>query len=165
MSDTPFGAGRLVAYLKEKNKLWIILAALVLGISLIFLSGTDGEASSYLSEYEDISGELERRVEKICGDIQGVSEVSVMITLDSVRETKYAQNSQINKDETNVSERYEYVTMSQSLIPIAEISPKVRGVAVVCRGGGRAEIQLKLTELLCALFDIPASAVSVMEGK
>lgn len=41
----------------------------------------------------------------------------------------------------------------------------VRGVALVCSGGEMPEIKLKLTNLLCALFEIPSSAVSVVGGK
>lgn len=165
MSDEPFGLGRLIGYLREKNKIWIIVIATVLGLSFIFISGTNENKSSSNTEYGVITKELENRVEKLCGKIRGVSNVSVMITLETVGETKYAQNSQISKDDISISERYEYVSMSQGLMPIAEITPKVRGVAVICSGGGNADIQLKLTELLCAIFDISANAVSIAEGK
>ncbi len=41
----------------------------------------------------------------------------------------------------------------------------VRGVAVVCNGGDGARVKLLLTELICALFGIPSSNVSVVPGK
>ncbi len=41
----------------------------------------------------------------------------------------------------------------------------VRGVAVVCTGGNDANTKLLLTELICALFGIPSSSVSVVPGK
>ena len=41
----------------------------------------------------------------------------------------------------------------------------VRGVAVVCTGGDDANTKLLLTELICALFGIPSSSVSVVPGK
>ncbi len=41
----------------------------------------------------------------------------------------------------------------------------VRGVALVCSGGEMPEIKLKLTNLLCALFEIPSSAIGVVGGK
>ncbi len=41
----------------------------------------------------------------------------------------------------------------------------VKGIAVVCDGGDRAEVKLKLTEVLCSLFSIPSASVSVIGGK
>lgn len=41
----------------------------------------------------------------------------------------------------------------------------VKGIAVVCDGGDRAEVKLKLTEILCSLFSIPSGSVSVIGGK
>ncbi|MBQ8249735.1 MAG: hypothetical protein IJY93_07655 [Clostridia bacterium] len=41
----------------------------------------------------------------------------------------------------------------------------VKGIAVVCDGGDRAEVKLKLTEVLCSLFSIPSGSVSVVGGK
>lgn len=164
MNDGTFGLKRLILQLKEKNKLIVVAAALLLGLALIFLSGDGGEKSREYDFY-GIAAELEGRVEKLCGEVQGVSRVSVMITLDSVGETRYARNTQTSKDAESVNERSEYVTASGGLLPISEVAPRVRGVAVVCGGGGRSEVQLKLTELICALFDIPASSVSIIEGK
>ena len=39
---------------------------------------------------------------------------------------------------------------------------KVIGVAVVCSGGDNAEIRLKLTNMICALFGIGADSVSIL---
>ncbi len=162
MNEDSLGAGKFVGFLREKNKIFIILGALILGICLIFMPVGEKKGTD---DYDLAVEKLEGRVGKLCGEIRGVSEVSVMITLDTVGETKYAQNSQVNKDAENVNTRYEYVSGSQGLLPIAEVTPRVRGVAVVCTGGGNPDVQLKLTELLCALFGIPSSAVSVVEGK
>ncbi len=163
MNEEPFGLSHLLSHFRGKNGLLIILGVLALVICLIFLS--EGENKTVGYDYGSTVLELEERVAALCGEMYGVSSVSVMITLDTVGETKYAQNSQVNKDASNVSTRYEYVSDSGGLLPVAEVTPRVRGVAVVCRGGGNPDIQLKLTELLSALFDIPSSSVSVAEGK
>ncbi len=162
MNEDSLSGSGVIGFLRAKNKVFIILGAFVLGICLILMpNGEKNDADDYDRAVE----KLEMRVEQLCSGMHGVSEVSVMITLDTVGETKYAQNSQVNKDAENVNTRYEYVSGSHGLLPIAEVTPRVRGVAVVCTGGGNPDIQLKLTELLCALFGIPSSAVSVVEGK
>lgn len=41
----------------------------------------------------------------------------------------------------------------------------VRGIAVVCDGGETSEVKLKLTEVLCSLFNIPSGSVCIIGGK
>lgn len=163
MSEDGFGLGCLLTHFRKKSNLIIIICAFALGICLILLSDGKNSADDYDSD--SAARGLEERVANLCSEMRGVSNVSVMITLDTVSETKYAQNSQVNKDENNINTRYEYVSGSQGLLPVAEVMPRVRGIAVVCTGGGNPDIQLKLTELLSALFGIPSSAVSIAEGK
>lgn len=120
MSDG-IGVGGVISCLREKKSLWLIAAALVLGVCLMLFGGmeTFGEGGT---------ASLEARVEELCERVNGVSDVSVMITFTADGET-------------------------------------VRGAAVVCTGGDDAAIRLTLTELLCALFGVPSSNVSVVGGK
>ena len=119
MSDGEIGAGSFISYLREKKRLWLIVAVLAIGILLVLFGGTDIGHSE--------SDDTETRVKELCERIDGVYDVHVMI---------------VSHDETHVE-----------------------GIAVVCDGGDNAAIKLKLTELLCSLFKIPASAVSVVGGK
>ncbi len=41
----------------------------------------------------------------------------------------------------------------------------VGGIAVVCDGGDTPGVKLKLTEVLCSLFNIPSGSVCVIGGK
>lgn len=52
-----------------------------------------------------------------------------------------------------------------SVMIVNDAGGSVRGVAVVCEGGDEADVRLTLTELICALFAIPSSSVSVVGGK
>lgn len=123
MNDGEVGIGMLIGFLKRSKSLGIIAAVLILGILLMLIGGSGG--ASFSGHGTD---SLEKRVEKLCTQIAGVSDVHVMITADAGSDT-------------------------------------VRGVALVCSGGEMPEIKLKLTNLLCALFEIPSSAVSVVGGK
>jgi len=135
----------------------IALAALIIGIALMLFGGKKESEPTY--DKADTS-ELEQRVEKLCSQVEGVGAVSVMITADTVSEKIYARNSQTGSEYS----KSEYVTVSGGLMPIGERTMTVRGVAVVCGGGDSDTVKLKLTELICALFNIGADRVSIVGG-
>jgi len=152
------GAKQLFYYMKEKRILGILTAVLLVGILLmIFGENSDKanmEGDSFTENpYFEVQ-ELEKRLAGLCGRIVGTSDVSVMITLEKGKEQLYAQN-------TEGAENMEFVKVSSGLVPTAERMPVVRGVAVVCPGGENASLQLQLTNLICALFGIPAGSVSI----
>ncbi len=133
MSDEVGGILNIIGLLREKKSLWLVAAALVLGICLMLFGGRGDNVSIAATAGGGIAdtGALEAKVAALCERVLGVSEVSVMITLD---------------------------THSES-------TPQVGGIAVVCKGGDDTGIRLTLTELLCALFSVPSSSVSVVGGK
>ena len=161
MSDGRLGA--FFGYAKEKKIIWILAAALILGIAMMLLpdSSEGGAASS--AAYAD-TDKLEQKVAELCGRIDGVGTATVMITLDTVGEQTYAFNSRTLDEGDGVLSEKEYVSASGGLVPTGERLSTVRGVAVVCSGGGNPSVKLALTELLCALFSIPSSSVHIASG-
>lgn len=133
--------------------LGFILLALALGLLLVFLSGrtsdgaddpqNEGESFSF-AHYEH---ELEDRLEDVISRIDGVSSVSVMVLLD--------QSYEEIGEGTNFSR------------PIGDssgdtvVAPKVRGVAVVCRGGERSETRKEIIGLLSSLLGLPTNRIYV----
>lgn len=73
MSEERFPVGKLLIYLQEKKSLWFIIAALLIGIALM-LFGADTEKFS--------ESNIEHKLGSFCEQIDGVSEVSVIVTLD-----------------------------------------------------------------------------------
>lgn len=150
-------------FVKDKKSMWLALAALVLGIILMLFGGNADEPAAPLSTVD--TAELEARVKNLCERVNGVGNAVVMITLDTTGEQVYAKNSRVIGEGESSESIYEYVTASGGLVPTEEKLSRVRGIAVVCSGGNSAAVRLTLTEMLCALFDIPASAVSIAYGK
>lgn len=174
MSDDKLSAGKFINFMREKKSLWLISAALVLGIILILYGNYSGPAKAVSGSVSNQSADdyelrLESRVKTLCEQVSGVSDVSVMLTLVSMSEQVFAQNMESSESETQKELRRVYIqvggTGTQELVPTKELSPCVRGVAVVCAGGDDANIQLKLTKLISSLFGIPSSSVSVVGGK
>ena len=135
-------ADRLVTFFKEKKKIALILVLVSLGLMLVALSSVSSPNESEqagLSEYKE---ELEKRLEKLCSEVDGVGRCSVMVTFSRGEENTY-KGSQLTESKP----------------------PRVLGVTVVCDGGESAAVRARLSQMLCALFDIGANRVAVLPSK
>ncbi|MBR3416509.1 MAG: hypothetical protein IKH09_07440 [Clostridia bacterium] len=147
------------------KKLFIIIAGAALGIFLIAYrpvstSGTASEEDG-LEKISFYTETLEERIEDLCRCSAGISDVSVLLTLDSGSEYVYAANT----EESEGSGTREYLIVSGENggepVRVTEICPKVRGVAVVCTNGDRADVKEKITTLLSAALGIPTNRIRV----
>ena len=144
------------------TKKWLIIAAaagvFMIAISVLIpqQSGTKTETVTYYSE------KLEEKVASLIGCVDGIENVSVMVTLDCSSEYVYAKN----KDDSGEKSASDYVVISgkgggESTVQLKEIYPKVRGVAVVCTGGDTPLVQAKITNILSSSLGIPSSRITV----
>lgn len=171
MSESKLSARRVIGYLKEKKSLWLFLVALIAGVLLLLFGGQKEKSvqavnNSSVNEFDyERERELEARVSTLCSQVAGVSDVTVMITLDAGVEEIYAFDEQISGNDKRSTYVFGASGQEKTPVPVKELAPTVRGVAIVCRGGENPTVQLKLTEMISALFGIPASAVSVAAGR
>ena len=133
---------KIIEAFKGKKKIALILLLVSLGLMLIAISSMDAglEADSNdLSEYKEA---LEKRLEKLCSEVDGVGKCTVMVTFLRGEENTY-KGSQL----------------------IESKPPEVLGVTVVCDGGDSAQVKARISQMLCALFDIGANRVAVLPSK
>ena len=133
---------RLVTFFKGKKKTALILILVSLGLMLVALSSAtsaDSAEQGSLSEYKE---ELEKRLEKLCSEVDGVGRCTVMVTFSRGEENTY-KGSQLTESKP----------------------PRVLGVTVVCDGGENSAVRARLSQMLCALFDIGANRVAVLPSK
>ena len=176
--------------IKEKNKKILIALGLAAGVVLIILSlftANNKKETSVNTNISNISGNLSRintedyiimQEKKLCEilkRIDGVSEPFVMITLDSSSEYIYASKQSIKESSSKNGETtqkdvqkeiilYEDEKKSKSPILVKEIQPKIKGVAVACRGIGSAEMQLKIINLVSTVLNLPTNKVYVISA-
>lgn len=115
-----------------------------------------------ISEREEA---LEERLEIMLSEIEGAGKTSVMLTFDSSKEYFYAENSSEDRKDSENSKESELVIINgengEEPIVIKTAEADIRGVLVICEGGGNALVREKIIEALCALLDIPSNRVSV----
>ena len=148
----------------QKRKKYIIVGIAILGVflliisSLDFSSGSDNKTGAHFL-YDEYEEALEKKLEDFCRHIEGIENVKAFVTLDVSSEVVYAQNSSA----TSAGSTYEYLLYgSDEALPIYEITPKIRGIALVCDRGNEVQIQMLLTELIGCATGVASNKIKVV---
>ena len=143
----------LKAFKNMKGK-WTLALLGVLGLALLILGGGDKtEEGAARIGSEEYRAALTGEVRALCGEVEGVGEVSVLLTLEAGESHVYAE-----------SERG-YITAGGEGLLIESRPPRVAGVAVVCDGGADPAVREALTEMLSAALGIGVHRVKVLAKK
>lgn len=158
----------------------LLVAVGLIGIALVFLSsffGNDTEKSDVNENTyspESYCAELEERVGRLVEHITGDKNTTVVITVDSGKAYKYADVTEYassNSDsQTSESANKSYITVrtadgGEQALVISETMPKVRGVAIVCKGGNDETISKSIENAVTAALDITSKRVYIAGGK
>ena len=154
--------------MKQSKGSWLLVIGVIAGILLIFVGNgektadppTADPAVSDFTKTDDYIATLEMRVARLLEAMDGVSGVSVILLPDVTGETVYAQNGRYEGG-TMTEREYVFTDENGKAMVVRLVYPKLRGVAVVCRGGSNPITQEKIISLLCALFDLSAGKVYV----
>lgn len=105
----------------------------------------------------------------MCEQSYGVSDVSVAVTLESGFEYVYAVNTDKRNDGDSSDESYEYLVIKngnqESTVYLKGKPPKIKGVGIVCSGGGDPNVQYNLINLISVGFDVSKNNIYVSESK
>lgn len=176
---------------KNENCRKMILGAGLIGIALIFLSGfltnsgsSQQKKASSSTAYtaQEYETHLESELSELIMKIQGVGKASVMVTLEQTKQSVYAKeeknSGQTTKDQSDGSLRNEsdssnetnYILVkgadgSEQALAVTEIQPVVKGVVVVCDGGGNPAVQQNIINAVTTALDISSVQVCVIKAK
>ena len=133
------------------------------GVLLLLLSAMQPSSASKNSDtkflYEEYENALEKKLEDFCTCINGIENVKAFVTLETSEETVYAQNSSVSTSQST----YEYLIFgSESALPIYQVTPKIRGIAIACDGGDDAYIQKMLTDLISSATGVPSNKIKIV---
>lgn len=160
--------GKIAAaeWLKQGKGFGKMILLAVVGIVLILVGGQAGHLKSSDTKEADMdpyalvrsyTEEMERRIASLCEQIDGVSKAHVLLSLEGSTEQVYAENKSGSSADYVIIEGKD----GDSTVPVQQIYPKIRGVAVVCTRGNDSEIRRTVTELLAAALGIPTSRIQV----
>lgn len=164
----------------DKGRRIIIGAAVALMLLLLLStvscngSGSSSEKKQTTVVTDDLSAlekDLERRLEQLLSEIDGVGKVSVMVTLDTSSRMVYDKNVRtdgaLESTPEGFSETHEKQTevvlagSSKEPLQIGTVQPQVRGAAVVCSGASDPVIQERVANVVAKALNIGISRVYV----
>ncbi len=155
-----------VKKLKNKNNL-LILVILIIGI--VFMAASNGDTDKKDASPKDTDTQIseEERLEEILSKIDGVGEVSVMVTYYSGTEKSIAyevkKSTVTREDKSEQSEDAKAVTADGEPMVVKEVYPEVKGVIVTAQGAGSASVKSALSEAVMAALGVPAHRICIFE--
>ena len=158
-------------------KIILIIFGVVLGVGLLLygnyaekfnekeankddesLQGASMDADAYAREAEE-------RIASLCGNIRGVSNVRVAVTLSGGYNAVYAQNSQSGGS----GYRNEFVLTgsgsSEAPLLVGYSVPQISGVGIVCKGGGDPKVRQEVISLVSATLGVSSNKIYVTESQ
>ena len=121
----------------------VILILGAAGIALLFLSNFisfDKPDSGSQTSVSDYSSKIESDLEKLLSHIEGAGKTRVLLTMENSVESVYLDNG---------------TTKTK------EIEPKIRGVLILCEGGGDAVVAERLSRAVTKTLDISSAKVCI----
>jgi stage III sporulation protein AG len=162
---------KIISKFKEDKKTMVIITIGIVGMLFVLLSGseTENEISAEINEpYIMSEKELGEELEAFIENIKGAGKAKVILSFETYDETVYA----FDKDEkTDSKGTYDsaskYVIIdngsTESGLKVKILSPKIRGVAILCNGGNIPTVKEQIILAVSALFNIGTNRISVAE--
>lgn len=181
--------------LQGKKKNSFLLFLLLLGIVLMFagsfihssskqlkqnFSQVENLNQSYNQSQNNYEKELNEKLTYILEEIDGISNVRVLITFNTGEEAVFAQVAEENtketterdteggmRDITEKTRKEEYVLIQEGggkekALLLMEKKPRVQGVMVVAKGAEDAGLRLKVLRAIQSLMGLPAHRIAVL---
>lgn len=151
----------------RQGRAWLAAAVGVLALFLLFVSElfpaeTSSEAVTTGLTAEEYGADLEAQLEELISQMSGAGKTSVMITLETGEEAIYAldtQSGELQSQQTHV------LLADGTALTETVYRPQVRGVAVLCEGGGDVRVAARITDLVSALLDLPSNRICVEQRR
>lgn len=161
MSSEEKKAPALLHVLKGKWVLFLLAAACIL---LLWAGGSETHTEAGTQDLstdpaaaENYRAALEEDLRALCARVDGVGEISLVITLESGTRAVYATD-------LSSSGNREHVTHGGEGLLLYQEAPAIRGVAVVCEGGCDPAVVEALVSLLSTACGVGSNRIAVCAG-
>lgn len=153
-------------------RVWLIVIGALCGVLLLVFGSGLGSRSDRNAAPADTAGaeeelaayrtSLAADIRALCESVEGVSDVTVALTLSGGFRDVYATEAARDGGE-------QYVIVGSggnaSALLLSRSAPEVSGIGIVCRGGISPGIRQELTALLSAAYHVPSNRIYITEAK
>lgn len=127
----------------------------------------DDEETESLYSSQDLSykTQLELQLKTILEFVEGVGQVTVMITLESTAEKIVEKDINILGESQEEETVYDELENGNTPYIIQENYPVIEGIVVVAEGGDQVFVIQNITEAIQALFAVDSHKIKIMKMK
>ena len=158
----------IIERLKTDKKLQIILTIFVSVLIIAFLVlGFSKNVESSVSEDKVLSyvNDLENRLIKTLSKVEGVGEVSVVITVDSGMETVLANKTTVSGTGESAKTEETPIIVNGKTVVVKELYPKVCGVLIVADGANNISVMKRIQQATVSLLNINVGQIEILAMK
>ena len=149
------------------NKSLYIIFIIGIVFMLMPLGGQRQEDDKKAQNYNAYSDE--ERLEEILSKIDGVSNVSVMVTYYGTTTYDVAfeknESDSVSEKGRTKSEENSVITANGHPLVKGEVYPKAKGVVVIANGAGIPSVKKAITDAVTAALEVSSYRVCVLDGK
>ena len=163
---------KCLSALKGGGHRWLLLLG-ALGVALLAIPELIPDRASAPAPAAEVTvteleAALEQRVAELVSGVSGVGACRVMVTLERGVQTVYAADTSDSSSEGVLNEQRSVLTVDTDSgpvgLPVAQLQPTVKGIAVVCQGGDDPDVCRSVTELLSTALHISDRRVCVAKS-
>ena len=152
------------------NQYKYVFLVILVGVTLLLLPSMGGEKKAEMPQETGLAvtfdlAAMEQRLAQVISKIDGAGEAQVVLTLKSSARQIVARDENSSEQENSTTT----VVISrgsgtQDAVVLQEIYPQYQGALIVCPGGDKAAVKLKVTEAVAAVTGLGAARISVCKG-
>ena len=155
---------KIVEKIKTNKKIQIMLLGVVVCVILLvylayFVVGTSKEETNAPENNvttRDYVATLERKLEDVISNIEGVGKVNVAITISSDFVYEYAYEDE---------EKNNLLFANKEPVVLSKKLPEILGVLVVAEGGGNIKVKLDILSCVATLVDVTNENITILNGE
>lgn len=161
---------KIQKFLKNKNNIALYII-LIIGVAMMICGGGHKDKTADEKNSEVIRQNDEERLCDILGEIEGVGDVSVMITYfesekkDIAYEVRESENKRDSSGSGEKTVDRQAVMSDGTPMVVKEVYPEVKGVIVVAQGAENVRVRENISTAVQAVMNVAAHRVCVYEKK
>ena len=119
-----------------------------------------------LSTSEEYARSLENKLENVISQMQGTSNVDVVVTLEKGFEYTYLTEEETRVSASGITSTSTTVVMVDGQpVLVAENYPLIKGIAVVCSGADNVSVKMNIISLIQTVVEINSANISIYTSK
>ncbi len=155
-----------VAKFTDDKKLKYLLVFIIVAILIISLiMSFSKNETEVLNENDNVStyvSQLENKLSKTLSKVEGVGEVSVVITVESGMETVLATKVITNKTSNGEIVEETPIIVNGKTVVLKENYPQIIGVMIVAKGANKIGVLNKIQQATISLLDIELNQIEIL---